>query len=70
MACRSPVCQECTTTRDGIHYCARCLPERFAGTRSRTPWLGWIAALAVCGGLALALVRVLVWAGVRMVGAP
>lgn len=67
MACRSAVCQECTTTRDGIHYCARCLPERFAGPQARTPWLGWLAAIAASAALALALTRVLVWAGVWMV---
>ena len=28
MACRTPLCQECSTTWEGIHYCSRCLGQQ------------------------------------------
>jgi len=68
MSCRAAVCQECATTREGIHYCAACLARNFAGASASTPWLAWIVTLATVAGLLPVLWRVMVWAGVQLVG--
>jgi B-box zinc finger len=67
MSCTKPVCQECATTRDGIHYCARCLPDLFAKRRESTPWLAWTGTLATSLGLLWVLLHLMVWVGVFVV---
>jgi hypothetical protein len=66
MACGAAVCQECATTRDGIHYCASCLAGGFEAAGARISWLGWLASLVAAVGLVFALTRLMVWFGVLM----
>lgn len=64
MSCGKAVCQECATTREGIHYCAACLAQSGRASRARTPWLAWLAATLVAAGLFWGLTRLMVWVGV------
>ena len=38
MSCRQVVCQECATTRDGIHYCRPCLGALHQTTNQSRHW--------------------------------
>ena len=60
MSCGTPVCQECSTTWEGIHYCARCLGERrrsSAGTRAP---VATVVVFLAAAGLLWALSRIMV----------
>lgn len=62
VACRNPICQECSTRWEGIHYCVRCLEARRGTSRSRTAVGGWLVVAGAVIGLFFATnaLRVLV----------
>jgi hypothetical protein len=70
MSCGKAVCQECATTREGIHYCAACLARLWRARETRVPWAAWLATLSLSAALFWAVTRLMVWAGVLAASLP
>jgi hypothetical protein len=64
MSCARALCQECATTREGIHYCATCLARLWRPRHEAAPWAAWLATLSASAALFWAVTRLMVWAGV------
>jgi hypothetical protein len=63
MSCRKVVCQECTTTWDGVNHCRPCLSARGTQRAERTSpvaWAVWAAAMLL---LLAAAGRLMAWSG-------
>ena len=68
MACRKVVCQECATEWEGINYCAACLAERRRVSQASSPAVAWVGVALAVGLLFFLSLRLMVWAGVFVMG--
>ena len=68
MACGAVVCQECTTTWEGINHCAACLARRGRSEPRRTTGLGVVSWALACLVLLVLAAELAVSTGLLLVG--
>lgn len=68
MSCRAVICQECTTTWEGICHCAPCLAAKARPRRQAHALLPWIGLVLTCAVLMLLAVEAAVTTGTLIFG--